>query len=307
MKSYPADITINGYLKFFIEKCNNIKTELTISLSANLELLNTLKAEVTKVSKFINDFCNIDIIKSKEYNDYDIPNNSKLKMILTECTFKTTCEEDRNKLLLGIKFINAIELYKELIEKYKYYDNLTNISFREYRKIVKKYYSYGVSKCLVEGYGYKFTNKLGYLMFAIYNAPKRKYLDFGKTDEMKKKIIASGYELKKDFKDPNDKGIDYRVYFRTDVRRMLEIIKCLSYPPRMIAFSAGKLKGTVKIEKLAETCNNLEDVYNLDQPATIKAAIAEILFPGTKLKYIRTKNKNRVNINKLNTIKYSND
>lgn len=64
------------------------------------------------------------------------------------------------------------------------------INITDYKKLVYKFYNYGVAKCILEGNGYKFAGGLGTIVCNRWKVlSDKKVIDFHATNRKKKKLL----------------------------------------------------------------------------------------------------------------------
>lgn len=99
--------------------------------------------------------------------------------------------------------------FKELVEyvgkkkdmydiepKIKHYDKCLALSLEQYRELLKTFYDEVTRQMVLEGYGYRFEGRLGYVVINRCRKYKgRRSIDIHKTKERKKELEAQGIQV----------------------------------------------------------------------------------------------------------------
>lgn len=91
----------------------------------------------------------------------------------------------------------AVDLRKiyEETEKIKRYDKFINLSFSEYKRIVKIYYNAVIRELVLNGNGYRLEDKLGWICINRVLNTGAKVCDFAATLKNKRRLIAEGKQI----------------------------------------------------------------------------------------------------------------
>ena len=188
-----------------------------------------------------------------------------------------------------------------------------NVNGKQFKAYIKKYYTQ-VHKITLEGFGYRFSNKLGILLISFWKNPiddKKHPVDFYASKCAKEKLIEQGLkpysptEAKKyaEMGIPYD-GVEYRKY-RDDAyfydMRIYDSFKkdFISKPAfKKIEYISYKYKGLTYKEIADKYVNSMEDIYNLDVSLKNKISIMNIKYPNNYIKFIRTTNGEKFRRNK---------
>lgn len=306
-----ADIGESEYLKHWQKGLAEKREVFVVKLSKLQEAIYQAKFDVTQNLEKINEICETRFEDSPEYIDEKITKNSLIKDIVICATFKIVRAEDKLLLDIALRYLNALEEYKECADEINKYNKLLSINVRKFREFIFKYYGYGMHKCLIEGYGYRFKNSgrdrsgLGILYIAIYPNAKReenRRLDYNQTYLKKKETLAAGLKLK-DLKNPNDsEGVDWRVYNRTETHTQLTFCSG-EFTNKYIVVRTIRnniSKGQGSTENAAAKCKTIDNVCKLKNGFRAKLAIALCVNPGLSIKY---KRKVKFNNNKTEILK----
>lgn len=304
-----SDIDLRTY---YIKYQKDVSSRIT-------ELYNDKKLKID-----IKDKTKTDIINNKDlYNKYNIDitfvENNDLFLIDDDYITKLKnnvgkdLSEIRTASLLLLKYINIIKRIYAIDTEITAIYKRKNISFKEYKDYLKKYYRYGVHKCVLEGYAYLFQGGLGMLIINRWNINKNviknrrhKYIDFNETNKKKKEILEKGGTLynEEDAEKAKLRGIKYNgekyiVYNEKQHLYEVTIINNRRYNNRNIVFKVGsridvKLRGKTQKE-LAELCKTKEDVFNLPCDVTHKLGVYNNFDKTAYLNYIRNEEQNKYN------------
>lgn len=206
-----------------------------------------------------------------------------------------------------IKYINAVKKIYIYDLKINAAYNRRKVTFAVYKDIVKKFYRYGVHKCVLEGYAYKFADNLGYLIINKWKIPKeeiingsRKKVDYNKTNAKRKELLAKGgipYN-KEDAEIARQKGIKYNgekyiVYKNhSDIYEITIVGKSDCIFKRASSIREPLRNKTQK--QIAEECKTAEDVYKLPCDLFHKLGIYNYFDPTAYLNYIRNEEQNKL-------------
>lgn len=85
----------------------------------------------------------------------------------------------------------------DLEKKLKKYEKISMMKFDEYKKIVRVFYGEVQRQLVLNGYGYLFEGKLGWICFNRVTVDKdiRRPIDFKATNERKAKLLAEGKRI----------------------------------------------------------------------------------------------------------------
>lgn len=291
MKLPSADYSAGKYLERYLNVCAIRRNEIAIDLSKAQEHIAEAKEELTPNIDKINDLAEVCIEDSIEYTKEQVVENSLTEQLITSAIFKAVKAEDREVLKTAIKYFNALREYNDCKNKILHIDNIVKrfkAKGAEFRKILYHYYGCGFTKCLTEGYGYKFNNNLGYVMIKNIKDGKKQRLDWAKTNANKKKFQELGYELKT--KD-NPNGVDYRVYIRVEQHKELFFFgQFFNNSDFCIELTEYVGKTLVNAREQYKNAKNPQEILStVDTSMNFKAKLSLCLekFPGLRLKYNR--------------------
>lgn len=299
-----ADVTIKDY---YLQYISNAKKDI-IEYNNHLNDANIVKDETYK---FIND--NKDIIENtfnikfnyynkelinKEYSDTEALYNYTIKLL-------NAIDEHPNKNVLFelIRYCNSLRLVYKYTKLIELANRRKDIKFKTYQDYISKFYN-KVHKCVLEGYGYKFSYGIGtycinYWKFDPDKMKSNKVLDYKATNLKKKELLARGIKLydKDEAKwyaernMPYD-GVDYRVYKTESYFYDITFIKSTIMKHNVLEYKRTdyvnkKLRGLSYTEIADKYVKYIEDIYEL--PVDIKYKLNILLYkePTKYLNYIR--------------------
>lgn len=308
-----ADTNIKSYYLQFKSNAKNIEKEYR----EKLEELSSIKKELVEYLQ--NNKHTLYEQYSIKLDDYaEWVNNSyvtgeKLYKDCINLLMKDIEDDNRVCLIQLSKYSNILR------NEYRYTTMIDNISkrakltFGEYRNYVTKYFN-AVHKSLLEGNAYKFTHGIGVYIINYWNIPKEtrkniKKLDFAATNRRKKEIIESGrkpYDEKEAIwykmrNIPYD-GVDYKVYKNDSNYYEFTFIRSKLFTNHTIDYDRteyinAKYRG-LSYDKIAETCNSLDDIANLQVDIKVKLNIVLYKDPAKYLNFIRNAEREKYTIRK---------
>lgn len=308
-----AITTREHYLDFINSKKEVIdayKEKLGIIVAQRDELYNFIDERKQQLLESYN----IDLSKYKSEWEERKYSNSKLYKIV-DSIFRNNDDNSPSRIILL-----QLNKYLMLLKKEDEYNKLieiankrSDISGREFRDYIKKYYVQ-VHKVLLEGFGYKFSNKLGIILVSFWKNPvdnKLHPIDYYASKVAKQKLIEQGLrpykaaEAKRyaEMGIPYD-GVDYRQYkddaYFYDIRIYNSFQKDYISKPvfKKIEYINRKYKGLTYKEIADRYVNSMEDICNLDVSLKNKVSIMNIKYPNNYIKFIRTTNGEKYRRNK---------
>lgn len=201
-------INIPQYYKDFIEE-NKIKREY-VRIAVD-KLTATIASKRSTIVPDVDKF---------KYPVIDYPEFQQNKYIngRLENAAKGMFEDEREDIemkhlcfrLVGYA-VDLRKIYEET-EKIEFYDKLINLSFDEYKRIVKIYYNAVERELILKGNGYRLEDKLGWICInRVLNTGAAKICDFAATRQNKKRLIAEGKQIynKEEAEYCREHGIEY--------------------------------------------------------------------------------------------------
>lgn len=308
-----ADTNIKSYYLQFKSNAKNVEKEYR----EKLEELSSIKKELVEYLQ--NNKYTLYEQYSIKLDDYEEwVNNSYVtgEKLYKDCInlLKKDIEDDNRVCLIQLsKYSNILR------NEYRYTTMIDNISkrakltFGEYRNYVTKYFN-AVHKSLLEGNAYKFTHGIGVYLINYWNIPKEtrkniKKLDFAATNKRKREIIESGrkpYDEKEAIwykmrNIPYD-GVDYKVYKNDSNYYEFTFIRSKLFTNHTIDYDRteyinAKYRG-LSYDKIADTCNSLDDIANLQVDIKVKLNIVLYKDPAKYLNFIRNAEREKYTIRK---------
>lgn len=308
-----ADTNIKSYYLQFKSNAKNVEKEYR----EKLEELSSIKKELVEyLQNNKHTLYEQYSIKLDDYEEW--VNNSYVtgEKLYKDCInlLKKDIEDDNRVCLIQLsKYSNILR------NEYRYTTMIDNISkrakltFGEYRNYVTKYFN-AVHKSLLEGNAYKFTHGIGVYLINYWNIPKEtrkniKKLDFAATNKRKKEIIESGrkpYDEKEAIwykmrNIPYD-GVDYKVYKNDSNYYEFTFIRSKLFTNHTIDYDRteyinAKYRG-LSYDKIADTCNSLDDIANLQVDIKVKLNIVLYKDPAKYLNFIRNAEREKYTIRK---------
>lgn len=209
-------INIPRYYKDFIEE-NKIKRErarITVD-ELTATIASKRSAIVPDVDKFKYSIIDYPEFKENKYINGDLENaaNAMFKSIRKDLELKNLC-------FRLVEYAADLRRIYEETEKIKLYDKMINVSFKEYKRIVKIYYNAVERALILKGYGYHLEDKLGWLCINRVLNTGARICDFAATKKNKERLIAEGKQVynKEDAEYCREHGIEYNAVNATVYR-----------------------------------------------------------------------------------------
>lgn len=297
------DVTITDYYWKFIEHNKSIIKEA----KSKLKNINNNKEDLYKyITENKNEIKSIVGINVNTCDEYTTKTYCKPMKLRNYCLKFIRNNNDTAKKVLVInclKYCSTLEAEynnKAIVNKFEEYNKLT---LRQYEALISNYYA-KVHKCVLQGFAYKFTNKLGsYIInrWSTINSDKyNKYVDYNATAKKKKEIIAAG---KKPYNKAEAKwyadhnleydGIPYVIYSQYDKWYEFRFIGTKQCSPKYMEYQRteyvnSKYRG-MSYKQIADTlCNTEDDIYELPLDIKYKLNILLYKFPMKYLNFVRT-------------------
>lgn len=311
IKEVPVDIKVyyKSMLDAFTQKRDKaIETLNKITLQAKALHDEALSNREIYKSQF-----KVDLLKYSEFVDNQYKTGIFIK--LAKGLF---INRSNNYVLVSDLFnlYNLAKLQKQIYDiniDITKYDKLLNLSYRDYCKIMKVYMTEVHKKLILEGAGYSFGQRIGWICInrCIIKNPKPK-LDFAATKKRKAQLLAEGKRLynqeEADWCKRN--GIeynaeDYRVYMNKEYCYEIPLLHCSLH-------NAGKLQFVITDsrpkecrgktnEELAEMCNNdTTKICELGVDLKTKLNICDSVDKILYAKFIRNENQEPSTTPKIN-------
>lgn len=301
------DIDISHYYKKFIETSNDDMAKY----NKELELINKMKTDCRSYIKSKNQVIKDDLkINLNEYgfqflND-DIELINKLEQLINN-RLSYTVGERRIVLLQLLRYCNLAKKANDYIIALKLAIRRSELSLTDYKKYIHRYYSYGVHKCVLEGYAYHFKHEIGDLVINFWryrDKPRDTYVDWNATRLKKQEIIDAGLK-------PYDKeeaeiykirglkydGIPYVVYKTNKEFYEIQLINNGTHSYSAIKFKYAnyinrELRGK-DAKQLNSECKTVDDIFNLKLGLRSKLLVYLEREPNAPFKYIRNVNQQK--------------
>lgn len=198
----------------------SMKNTYTQKKEEAIELLEKLYKNVNELRETIDkDF----IVNKNEYpinlNDYqEYKDNKYIDGSFLRVTKGILFNREGNYELIGRNYdiYNLAKTQKDIVDANNtiaFCNKLLNITVNEYSNLLKVYYTQVQKKLILEGYGYVFAGKTGWICVNRCHIVKaRPHIDFKATKERKAQILAEGKKLynKEEAEWCKANGIEYK-------------------------------------------------------------------------------------------------
>lgn len=301
-----ADIDYKSYYYKYIYSVSNDLQKNEEKLVEMIAFKDGYKEYVKKRSKVLEDMTGIALRSYLKEWVIGIYNTDEelLKVVLKKLEIFEVGPE-RMILLQLYKYLNILEKIKYVKLQIEVFKNRSKLQFKDYRRLVERYYRYGVHKCCIDGYAYTFSNGIGDLMInrwkfntSKYNPNPKRMVDYNATRLNKLKLIEEG---KKPYSEEEAKiyalrglkydGVPYVIYSTATHFYQISILNNTKFAKRKLEFVHAEnvdqpLKGMTQKE-IAATCKTMEEVYNLRMDLMFKLKVALYFDETLYINYIR--------------------
>lgn len=306
------DIDIQYYYNAFILKAKGEIRDCENRINEVNKAIANVKGYLDSNKSKLKDWTGINLDEYREYNDLVYVKGEPLaNRALKKLEYFPDSSQER------IMIFQVLRLAKLLLKKNKVDKQLAiankkiSLNKIQYQNYLERYYGYSLSKCLLNGYAYKFGYGIGELMVSRWRyhnkSTNNKIIDFHATAKIKAELEAKGIEvynrnLAKAKKEAGEEynAIDCLVYKDRPYYYEIHI-----YNPKIVAhrhllvefsqridrrFYGRHEKGTYKkhsYQDIADKLTSMEDVYNLKFGLFAKVAIANLYDKTLFMNFIR--------------------
>lgn len=297
------DIDIHHYYEKYIEDANSdierFKENHNVAVKMRDSLKQYLLSNITYIANSLG-------IKLVEYGQEWIDGIYNPKRLLINKVYDKLEEykagEERIMLMQIVKYCNVLRKINALNSYIRLAKKRSELTFKQYRDYVAKFYQYGVHKCCLEGYAYGYGYGLGDLMINRWTHDpkdnKRKRIDYRKTASAKEKLIAEGkkpYDRKEaeiyKLRGLKYDGVPYVVYQEDTSFYNIDIVNNQYVAHQNLDFEhteyySKELRGKSHEENAAEI-KDKKEVYSIKADLRTKLKLYTLVDKGAYLNYIR--------------------
>lgn len=303
-----VQLDIKDYYEAFIKNANSDIKKYTEELNLNKRIKDKTKEDVLKYNSLIKSRFNLNLNDYKrswiigvydEYENFTEVINNKLT--------DEVVGEARIALLQLLRYSKLLKSCHDNNEQIKLAKERADITFKEYKEILRKYYMQAVHKALLEGYAYHFGYGIGDLSINFWrykDKPRNNYVDWAATKKRKQEIIDAGLkpydeEEAEIYKIRGIKydGIPYVVYKTNTEFFNIELCNNKRHRTGLVKFKHAnyvpyKFRGKSP-EELASELKTIDNLAVQDLGIRHKLVVATTLDPTLYLKFIRNVEQNR--------------
>lgn len=246
-----------------------------------------------------------------QYNKYI---NGRLKAI-AELLYKEKVDNVDNKALRLTLLTYATqqeEIYK-LTKRLEVLDKILDISYRDYTKLLKAFYTQVQKELIINGNGYVFEGRIGWICYnrIVNNNFGRRVIDWAATRKRKQEILDAGGKLwnkdEAEWCEKNDipyEGEDYRVYLNREATYEIALLNCTlkncgHSRIKSADYREPSLRGKSNDEIREECDNNINKICNLGLDMGTKLYICLAANKTLYTKFIRNENQTSMHFRKI--------
>ncbi len=246
-----------------------------------------------------------------QYNKYI---NGRLKAI-AELLYKEKVDNVDNKALRLTLLTYATqqeEIYK-LTKRLEVLDKILNITYKDYTKLLKSFYTQVQKELIINGNGYVFEGRIGWICYnrIVNNNFGRRVIDWAATRKRKQEILDAGGKLwnkdEAEWCEKNDipyEGEDYRVYLNREATYEIALLNCTlkncgHSRIKSADYRELSLRGKSNDEIREECDNNINKICNLGLDMGTKLYICLAANKTLYTKFIRNENQTSMHFRKI--------
>jgi len=277
-------VGITTYYHEFIKKWTINKNTADAKLDKFEDSLSNLKIRLS----FDIDYFEDEGIVLKDYEEYNrnLYINGKLQRKVYELLGTDNIDESNVNLIRYVETLKAIHTCKKEIDRC---NKMLALKSRQFTKIARMFYNEVHKALIINGYGYVFEGHIGWTCINRVSRSENKnrltHIDFRKTEERKKEILARGGKLwnKEEAEWCKERGIeykgeDYRVFADPEYFYEYPLIDCnlkdytnIKYAPS--DFRGAALRGKSNKDLAIESGNDIKKVCDLPLDYRTKLSI----------------------------------
>lgn len=257
---------------------------------------------------------NLDVAKSKEWMEELCGDRKTGLFYIVKKLFNDTDHNDENRkdIIILMNFCATIREKSETLELLNLTRLRKNITFKQFRNIVQRYY-FKVHEMVLNGDAYEYKNGIGQLIVETWkNQDAKEILDYKETYINKQRLIKEGkipYD-KDDAKKYKELGLPYmgvkyevlKTEFSYNKVRIInsKIIRMVDsiFTP---ANTMPKIYRPFSYETLSKQVSSVKDVANLKIGLHLKVALLDYMYPNYHIKFLRNAEGNRYKHTKNNS------
>lgn len=306
----PTDIKV--YFKTLQQETGEKRDKAVKEKEVLVEKLNDLHKIVSDYIPTYKEKYSIDINNYKEFkeNRYSIGTFHKLaKGLLTNSVeqYKLT---DENYALYNLASSQLELRNKE--KEINLYNKILGLTLKEYRKIVKTFYTEVHKKLVLEGAGYVFENPLGWTCINRIRVHKSVMIDYQATKKREAELKAKGIKIynKEEAEWCKSRGLEYkaadkRVFKHDEHCYEIPLIGCKlengrKYKLEISDYRGPKIRGHSNEDLLREYNKDCNALCELDVDLRTKLKLALESNKMLYSKFIRNENQTSIKIRETN-------
>lgn len=191
-----VQVDIKDYYEAFIKSANSDIEKYENELALNKKIKDKTREYVANWAGYIKLRFGINLANYKGswiigiYDEFETFNKD-IKAKLTD----EVVGEDRIVLLQLLRYSELLKTCNDNVKSIELAKRRYNITFKEYKEILRKYYMQAVHKALIDGYAYHFGYGIGDVSINFWKYsenPRDNYVDFAATKKRKQEIINAG-------------------------------------------------------------------------------------------------------------------
>lgn len=277
-------ISYKTYFKLMKERTYKEIKELNNYIEITTNDLDKKHKDISNNIELYKNLCNVDITKYNEFVNNKYSTGNFLKLAKGLFTNRSNNYELVSDLFDLYSFANTQKKLYEAKNKLKFKEKLNNITLKEYNNILRTFYTEVHKQLILEGNGYAFYGRLGWICInrcVIKN--KKKLIDFAATKQREKELKAQGKRIynKEEADWCKRNGIEYkaedkRVYKNAEYCYEVPLISCKLPNGTLLKLEVSdyrhtSIRGKTNNDLLKECNNDIRKICEL--PVDIKTKV----------------------------------
>ena len=300
-----VEVDISDYYKAFINNANRDIEKYQEEYGVNHRLLVSTRNYLKDYVIHIGHQFNIDLENdfSISWGTWGEPRYEESEHLtdIIKLGLNDVTGDDRIILLQLLRYSELLKHCDDCLKRISLAKNRTNITFKQYKEYLRKYYMQGVHKAIINGYAYRFSHGIGDLMinqWKYVTEVRSNFVDWAANNKRKQEILNAGLKLyNKDeaeiykLRGIKYDGIPYIVYKTNTEYFNIELANCRKFNKRNVKFKhanyiPAKFRGK-SVADIANMFNSVDEIAIQDLGIRHKLITCVEKDPTLYLKYIR--------------------
>lgn len=292
--------TFRVYYKLFINKNKQNKEAVECKIKDVEQTLYNLKSKLDETLQLYKDKYNIDLNAYDEFVNMIYINGELYNTV--ESILKKTNALNTDLYIL-YDYANSLKTLNTCNNELALYNKCISIKLKDYSEILRKYYTQVHKFMIIDGYGYSFSNNIGWICINRCVLKNNKpMLDFAATKKRKQEAKANGEKIynRKEAEWCNERNIlydavDCRVFKTNSYCYEIPLLNSKLKNGNSLKFAVSdyrhsSLRGKTNNQIIAECNNDVNAICDLQVDLKTKLTLADKADSGLYLNFNRNEN-----------------